>query len=280
MCSSASFIAGAGVFLFAMFAVCASLPAQERQPLSATQIVNRMVQAETAAWRNRQHFLYRKEERSNRTKGHLWEEVVVETSDGPMWRLISEDGKPLSNSQEKAEEKRIAYLANHPGEFRRENLRRKNDEARMPDLLRELPKIFLFKNVGSKGDYTRIAFQPNPSFQEESYQDRVVHAMSGTLLIHTTDMRLCGLDVDLDHNVLFGFGLLGEVSDTTHFSLAREEVIPGHWGTTKIRVHLDGTILLMKSISRDVDSSQYGFRLVANDLTVAEAAEMVRSNKF
>lgn len=25
---------------------------------------------------------------------------------------------------------------------------------------------------------TRIAFQPNPSFHEESYQDRVVHAMA------------------------------------------------------------------------------------------------------
>jgi hypothetical protein len=29
---------------------------------------------------------------------------------------------------------------------------------------------------------TRVAFQPNPSFHEESYQDRVVHAMAVDLL--------------------------------------------------------------------------------------------------
>jgi hypothetical protein len=58
-----------------------------------------MVQAETAAWKDRQHFLYRSEERSNRTNGQLWEELVVETPDGSMQRLISEDGKPLSEGE-------------------------------------------------------------------------------------------------------------------------------------------------------------------------------------
>ena len=139
------------VLLFELFVTGTTLPAQVRHPLSATQIVNQMVRAEAAAVRNRQHFLYRKEERSNRTKGHLWDELVVETSDGPMQRLISEDGKPLSNSQKKAEDQRITYLANHPDKFRREAQRRKEDEARMPDLLKEIPKVFLFKTVSSGG---------------------------------------------------------------------------------------------------------------------------------
>ena len=197
-----------------------------------------------------------------------------------MQRLISEDGKPLSNSQKRVEDKRITYLASHPDEFRRENQRRKEDEARMPELLRELPQVFLFKAAGSESDYIRIAFQPNPSFQEKSYQDRVVHAISGVLLIHTTDMRLCGLDAHLEHNVEFGFGLLGVLSGETHFSVAREEISPGQWTTKKVHVHVDGSFLLLKSISRDVDSSHYGFKVVARDLTVPEAAAIVRSNTF
>lgn len=274
---STLFIAGTVLFPLATSVACATLPAQVRQPLSAVQIVDRMVQSEKTAWKDRQHFLYRKEEKSNRTKGHLWEELVVETEDGPMERLIAEDGKPLSPTQERDEQKRIANLAKHPGQFRRENQRRKDDESRMPQLLEELPRIYLFQNLGTDGEYTRIAFQPNPSFQEKTYQDRVVHAMSGVMLIHTADMRLRRLDVQLEHKVEFGFGLLGVVSDTTHFSLARKEVLPGYWEPTKIRVHLDGTILLMKSISRDVESSQHGFELVPHDMTVAEAAGMVRS---
>ena len=272
----------AAVFVMALQQVilCARLSAQAGQPASATQIVNQMVQTESAAWRSRQHFLYRNEERSNRTNGRLWDELVIETSDGSMQRLISEDGKPLSANQKNAEDQRITYLANHPGEFRRKTQRRKDDEARMPELLREIPNIFLFRAIGSEDNYVRIAFQPNPSFHEENYQDRVVHAMAGVLIIHTTDMRLCELDAHLDHKVEFGFGILGVLCDKTYLSIAREEVSNGQWTTTKIRVHLDGSILLLKRISRDVDASRYGFKLAAHDLNVAEAAAIVRSNTF
>jgi hypothetical protein len=104
--------------------------------------------------------------------------------------------------------------------------------------------------------------------------------MSGVLLIHTTDMRLCGFDAHLGHKVEFGFGLLGAVSETSHFSMTREEVAPGQWKTTKIRVHVDGSILLLKSVSRDEDSSHSRFKQVAHDLTLAEAVAIVRSTTF
>jgi len=254
--------------------------AQAGQALSAAQIVNEMVQAEMAAWKDRQHFLYRSEERSNRTSGRLWEELVVETPDGSMQRLISEDGRPLSEDENKAEAGRIAYLANHPGEFRRKSKRRRDDEASMPELLREIPQIFLFKTVGSEGEYTRIAFQPNPSFHEESYQDRVVHSMAGVLIIHKPDMRLSELDAHLEHKVEFGFGILGVLRDKTNLSIVRGEVSAGQWTTTKLRFHLDGSILLLKTISRDLTSSRHGFKPVAHDLNVGEAAAIVRSNIF
>jgi hypothetical protein len=277
---STSLIADFSFVLLGQLIACTSLAAQTRQPMSALQTVNQMVQAETAAWRIRQHYLYRSEERSNRTSGRLWGELVVETPDGSMQRLISEDGKPISESRAREEDKRIAYLANHPAEFRRKTQRRRDDEARMPDLLRKIPFLFLFKIVGSDGDYVRITFQPNPSFDEESYQDRVVHAMAGVLIIHTPDMRLCELDAHLQHKVEFGFGILGVLSDKSYLSLEREEVVAGQWTTTMIHVHLDGSILLLKTISRDLDSSRYGFKPVARDLNVADAANMVRANAF
>ena len=258
----------------------ASSNAQVGPSLSPPQIVNQMVEAETAAREKRQHFLYRREERSVRTKGHLWDELVVETPEGRMHRLVAVDGKPLSSGEQAAEDKRITYLVNHPADFRREAQGRKDDEARMAALLQELPKLFLLQNAGSDGDCTRITFAPNPQFQEASFQDRVVHAMSGVLLVHATDKRLCGIDAHLDHVVEFGFGLLGKVSNQSHFSILRQEISPGEWKTTKIRVHVDGSILLMKSVSRDEDSSHFGFKLIPHDLTLPQAAALVRSTTF
>ncbi len=150
----------------------------------------------------------------------------------------------------------------------------------MPELLQEIPRMFLFNTIDRQGNSARIAFHPNPSFRERSYQDRVVHAMAGVLIIHTPDMRLCEMDAHLEHNVDFGFGILGVLRNQTTLSLTREEVSAGQWKTTRLRVHLDGSILLLKTISRDLDSARYGFRPVAPNLTVAEAAAIVRSTRF
>jgi hypothetical protein len=197
-----------------------------------------------------------------------------------MHRLVSVVGKPLSGAEQAAEDQRITYLVNHPADFRREAQGRKEDEARMVNLLKELPKLFLLQTAGAEGDCTRVTFAPNPLFQEASFQDRVVHAMSGVLLIHATDNRLCGIAAHLDHVVEFGFGLLGKVSDQSQFSIVRQEVSPAEWKTTKIRVHVDGSILLMKSVSRDQNSSHFGFKLIPHDLTLPQAAALVRSTTF
>src|SRR5271168_2708353 len=84
------------LLLLGQIVLCPNLGAQAFQPLSAIQTVSRMVQAEGAAWSNREHFLYKNAERSNRTNGHLWNELIVETSEGPLHRLIDVDGRPLS----------------------------------------------------------------------------------------------------------------------------------------------------------------------------------------
>ncbi len=123
------------------------LGAQVQPGLSAAQMVNQMVQAETLARGKRQHFLYRREERSVRTKGHLWDELVVETTEGRMHRLIAVDGKPLSSSEQRAEDNRITYLANHPGDFRREAQALRDDECRLSDLLKEVPRMFLLQTA-------------------------------------------------------------------------------------------------------------------------------------
>jgi hypothetical protein len=44
-------------------------------------------------------------------------------------------------NQKNIEDQRIRYLAKHPEEIRRNTRRRRNDEARMPELLREIPSI-------------------------------------------------------------------------------------------------------------------------------------------
>ena len=46
----------------------------------------------------------------------------------------------------------------------------------------------------------------------------------------------------------------------------------------KARIHVNGSMLLLKSFSRDEDSSHCGFEKVANNLSVAQAAAIACSS--
>ena len=273
---------GVSALRLAGFLVLLALPAKmhPQATRSALDVVNQMVQAETAASKNRAHFLYRRKETSTRTKGHQWEELVFEVPEGRMHRLIRVDGKPLTDSQQKTEHDRLEYLAKHPDDVRRENQNRKDDEARTSELLRVLPKMYLFSIEGMQDGCTKVVFKPNPAYQEQSYQDRVLHASAGYLLIHPGDNRLCKLDTHLEHPVEFGYGLLGKVSQDSRFFMARGEVTPGQWKTQQMQVHIDGNILLLKSVSRQEDSLHFGFQQVPFNTSVAQAAAILESTTY
>jgi hypothetical protein len=236
-----------------------------------------MEQAEGAARDERQHFMYRSKERSVRTGGHLWDELVVETTDGRIRRLLAIDGKPLSGAAHTNEENRITNLLNRPEDYRREGVALREDENRLSNLLKQVPKLYVFRLDGAEGDCARVAFEPNPQFQEQTFQDRILHAMSGVLFIHEKDDRLCSIDAHLNHTVEFGFGLLGKVNAQSHFAVRRQQIVPGQWKNIRILVHVDGRILILKSVARDEDATHYDFKTIPQDLTPAQAVALVRS---
>ncbi len=249
--------------------------------LPPQDLVTRMVQAEINAAKLRQHFAYKRTERSTRTKGHLWVEEVVETPTGRMHRLLSVDGRPLTESENKAEDDRIRSLVQHPDDFRRENQARADDEARTQELLKMMSKAYLFEEAPPEEGCDRVNFKPNPAYQERTYQDRVLHAMAGHVLISSApEYRLCKLDASLQHNVEFGYGLLGRVSQGSSFFMGRMQVSPGQWKTNRLLIRVDGNILLLKSVSRQEDSVHSDFKQVPYNISLQDAANMVNAAKF
>jgi hypothetical protein len=253
------------------------VPAQDSQPLTADQLVRQMEVVEAAAKDERQLFVYRSKERSVRTGGKMWDELVVESSDGRIRRLLAIDGKPLSPPAQTAEDNRLKNLLKHPEEYRREGAALKEDEDRLAKLLQQVPKLYVFRIDGVDGDCTRVTFEPNPQFQEQTFQDRILHAMRGVLFIHKGNHRLCGMDAHLAYTVEFGFGLLGKVNVGSQFSVRREQILPGQWKNVKINVHVDGRILLLKSVAREEDAAHFDFKPVPQDITPAQASAMARA---
>lgn len=255
--------------------LAAGLPSSA-QPPSPVEMVTAMVKNEKHARQDRTYFRYTSFERSARTGGHLWKEKVAETPDGMLRRLIAEDGKPLTGHRALEENERIARLAADPSDLLAINADRRADEVRLGKLLDILPDALLFSADGADGDCTRIAFRPNPAFTPSTYDERVVHGLAGIILIHEPDDRLCGIRGHLVDRVTFGYGILGHIDKDSHFAVTRMPVTATDWKSTRIDVHVDGRILLLKSISRDEEAVHSGHEPLPANLSLAEAAALTR----
>jgi hypothetical protein len=237
-------------------------------------LVTKMAANEVAARQELAHFAYTAEERSTRTAGHLWKEKVVETTDGPLRRLIAVDNQPLSPEQVQAEQRRIDSLVNDPGAFRRSNLDHKDDEFRATQLLQLLPTAFLMTPAGEANGCVRFTFQPNPSFQPSSYMERASREMSGTVSLKQPENRLCSLDAKVFSPIEFGFGMLGHIDQGSHFTLEHKGIDETNWKSDRISVHITGKILLFKSLTQDQEATRTEIRLVPQNLSLQQAAQM------
>lgn len=88
-------------------------PAQ-MQGARAEQLVETMVLREKNATPDQVRYAYLSEERSERTRGHLWTERMVETDWGTVRYLLAADGQALPDEQVMNEKGRLAEEAADP----------------------------------------------------------------------------------------------------------------------------------------------------------------------
>ena len=239
-----------------------------------TGLVAIMAKNEFNAHKQDVHFSYIAEERSARTGGHLWRENVVETADGPLHRLLAVDGRPLGAAAAKAESARIAAIVANPAEFRRVNAAHRDDEAHAAELLGLLPKAFLLTFAGAQDGCTLFAFRPNPAFQPSTYEERAIHAMGGTVSLRQPEDRLCRLQATILQPVTFGFGLLGRIEQGGQFTLERIPVGTTSWKSSFISVHVEGRILMLKTLTREQEIRRTDIHVIPQNLSLGDAARL------
>ena len=86
-----------------------------------------------------------------------------------------------------------------------------------------LPKAFVFNNVRLKDGVWTMDFHPNPEYSAHGIEERVLCAMSGTLVIDAAQERLMHVEGRLPQDVSIGFGLVATVKAGSHFSSERAD---------------------------------------------------------
>jgi hypothetical protein len=260
-------------FLIFTFAAVMALPPAPAWPLqTAQELIGEACYNELQFRDKNTLWSYTAERHVN---NHVFLEHVIETVDGPVRHQVAIDGHPLTPAQIKEEYDRHQELLKNPTGRRAFQKQRNEDDKTLAELLRIIPEAFVFEDQGREGESEKIAFHPNPEFKPKTYEQRIVHALDGTIFIDLHDKRISRLSGSLASRVEFGFGLIGHVEQGGTTQITRIHLSPGVWKTSSQKIDIDGRFVMLKTISKHQDETRAGFAPVPANTTFAQALDQI-----
>jgi hypothetical protein len=247
---------------------------QATQNESANDLVKATVQNELDAIDNdHTHWMYLLESRKG---GTTETKELVETPRADLTRLVARNGQPLTPDEQKQEDQNVQKFVSDTGAQQKQRRDLDQDLRKSRDLLAMLPNALTYTYAGNDGNRTKLTFQPNPDFHPPSREAHVFHEMQGQMVIDTKEHRLVEFSGHLTHDVKFGGGILGDLRTGGTFDVRQQEVGPGHWEISLLKVNMKGRALFFKTISVQQDERNSNFKRVPDDLTLAQAADLVK----
>ena len=202
---------------------------------------------------------------------------VIETKSGSLDRLLSVAGKPLTGVQASDEAGRILKFSHSAEEQRKAEQTRRKDAEQCDAFMGMIPDAFVFEYGGESGNLTKVTFKPNPGFRPPSREGKVLQQMAGEIWVDAKQQRLVSINGQLMNAVKFAGGLLGHLDKGGQFTVKRAEISPGAWEVTEMTVNMHGKALLFKSICVQQKELHSNFERVPDDLTLADAANLLLS---
>lgn len=258
------------IVLISAFCTAAAALGQSRS-LSADELIRQVAANELADRMQQRKWMYRVDKREG---NQTLTEEQVETKDGPLYRLLAINGTALDSGQRQKDDARVDRLLHDPSEMLKLKRAHDDDEQKLETLMRLMPDAFLYDYDGVEGSVIRLKFRPNPSYNPPTYEARVAHSLTGTILIDAEQKRLSKLSGRLNR-VEFGFGFLGHIDDGGTIEIGRVPVGPSQWKTALINIQLSGRLVFFKTISKQEYETRSDFRAVSADLSLLQASQLL-----
>jgi hypothetical protein len=200
---------------------------------------------------------------------------VCQTKDGALERLLAIEGRELDSAQKQAEDERIEKLTSHPEQLRAKQRKEREDGEQARSLLRIFPEAFRFQCENQTGNLITLRFRPNPAFRPTTRGSQVFHHMEGTLVLDTSQKRLAEINGRLTSEVKFGGGLIGHLDKDGTFAVKQNEVGEGHWDLVFWSVHMNGRVMLFKTIAVSERRTLLDYKPLPRDATLQQAADFL-----
>jgi hypothetical protein len=111
----------------------------------------------------------------------------------------------------------------------------------------------------------------------QSIEERVIHGMSGSMLLDEKAMRLHRIEGRLPEDVSIGYGLLATIHAGSNFSTTRSRVNADEWKTVSLDTDISGRVIFLKSIGKKEHAIHRDFKPLPDTVSVQQAvAELLK----
>jgi hypothetical protein len=273
--SAVRFFRGKKLVLLSCFLLTGFCGISAAEKPSAHQLVKQVVDNELQANQNdHSHWMYRD---ADTVPARSTVKLVVETSEGTASKLIELNGRPLTAQQQAQDEARMERVLTDPSLIAKQRRNSAHDSQQAVSMMKMLPDGFLWSYAGESNGEITLNFKPNPAFQPPTYASRVFAAMAGQMVVDAAQKRLKILSGTLIQTVEFGWGLFGEMNKGGTFRVVRSEIVPGIWEITQTHVHIQGHMLIFKSINQQEDEITSDYKRTPSSMTLSEAVQMLKN---
>ncbi len=186
-------------------------------------------------------------------------------------KQIEKDGKPLTGSDARKEEQRIAKAVDHRKHLSAADVRKKEEEERRMD--DEVERAFEFHITGEENVNGRrawvVAAKERPGYHPSNIQMEFISRMHATVWLDQSDYQWSRLEAQVDETVAAAWGL-AKLEKGSHFSMQMVRLPEGVWLPQRTAVQGSARIALVKRIPLDVRTTASHFRKVAGEPPVME----------
>ncbi len=206
---------------------------------------------------------------------------ICETGDGEVARLIAINDMPLSAADAAKEEARLSALLSDSGKQRRRKQAEDQDQERVLKVLRALHAAFAYQDAGPadgpSGKIEKFSFQPNAGFTPPDLETQVLTAMTGEIWIDPAHLRVVRLEGHVEHDVDFGWGILGRLNKGGWIAIDQADLGQGEWRIVRMQMVMSGRVLL-KQRNFDTTEEETHFAPAPAGMSYEKAIAMLRAD--
>ena len=190
-------------------------------------------------------------------KRHLRRYEVFFVQGGSAHKLVEDDGRPLTPSEQEKEERRVRKKAEEAARRKKERTRDSEDDLKISKVLARFDFTSLSRAIVDGRTTVLVEFRAQPG-KRDIDQDNVLRALRGRLWIDEEERVVLRAEFGSAQGIKIGGGLLASISSfDVKMEIGRVDQI---WLPRRTEAFVAGRLLLLKKLRQRVVDEYSNFR--------------------